>query len=173
MTYNSRMTWKTLPFEARKLQATESRLQAIYDAAKLGLKGDALALAAGMLPTEYRQLTQMDPVAEMAALKGKADGEAELSRVMHTAALEGDAKIALEILKHRHDWQAAQRVQLEVTQQISITDALAQARQRVIDGLIIDKDQDCANSPGLLTNNRNEDGNGYTDINARPVKEST
>ena len=135
MTYNSRMSWQTLPFEARKLQATESRLQAIYDAAKIGLKGDALALAAGMLPTEYRQLTQMDPVAEMAELKGRADGEAELSRVMHHAALDGDAKVALEILKHRHDWQAAQRVQLEVTQQISITDALAQAKQRVIEGL--------------------------------------
>jgi len=135
MTYNQRMSWQTLPFEARKLQATESRLQQIYDAAKLGLKGEALALAAGMLPTEYRQLTQMDPVAEMAELKGRADGEMELSKVMHYAALDGDAKIALEILKHRHDWQAAQRVQLEVTQQISITDALAQAKQRVIDGL--------------------------------------
>jgi len=47
----------SFPYEARKLEATEARLQRIYDAAKLGLKGDTLALAAGMMPTEYRQLT--------------------------------------------------------------------------------------------------------------------
>ena len=58
----------SIPYEPRKLQATEGRLEAIYAAAKLGLKGDALALAAGMLPTEYRQLTQFDPIAEMAEL---------------------------------------------------------------------------------------------------------
>ncbi len=132
------MTWQTLPFEARQVKATESRLTAIYEAAKLGLKGDALALTAGLLPTEYRRLTQLDPVAEMAELKGRADGEAQLTRVMHAAALEGDAKIALEILKHRHDWQAAQRVQLEVTQQISITDALAQAKQRIIEAIDVE-----------------------------------
>jgi hypothetical protein len=77
----------------------------------------------------------MDPVAEMAELKGRADGEAELSKVLHVAAMEGDTKVALEILKHKHDWVAKQSVQLEVTQQISITDALAQAKQRVIEGL--------------------------------------
>jgi hypothetical protein len=124
--------FKTIPFEARKLQATEHRLQQIYDAAKLGLKGDALALSAGMLPTEYRQLTQMDPVAEMAELKGRADGEAELSKVMHAAALEGDAKIALESLNHRHAWMAEQRVSIDINQQISITEALQQAQSRVL-----------------------------------------
>ena len=60
----------SLPFEARKVEATEARLNRIYDAAKLGLKGDSLAMAAGMLPTEYRQLCQLDPIAEVAALKG-------------------------------------------------------------------------------------------------------
>ena len=65
----------SIPYEPRKLEATEGRLEAIYAAAKIGLKGDALALAAGMLPTEYRQLTQFDPVAEMAELKGRADGD--------------------------------------------------------------------------------------------------
>jgi len=142
------MTWQTLPFEARQVKATESRLTAIYEAAKLGLKGDALALTAGLLPTEYRRLTQLDPVAEMAELKGRADGEAQLTRVMHAAALEGDAKIALEILKHRHDWQAAQRVQLEVTQQISITDALAQAKQRIIEAIDVEhRDMETLDAP--------------------------
>ena len=49
------MTFHSLPFAPRKIVATEARLNKIYEAAKLGLKGDALALAAGMLPTEYRQ----------------------------------------------------------------------------------------------------------------------
>jgi hypothetical protein len=67
----------------------------------------------------------------MAELKGRAEGEAQLSQVLHEAALEGDAKVALEILKHKHDWVAKQSVQIDVIQQISVTDALAQARQRV------------------------------------------
>jgi len=73
------MTFLSIPFSPRELKATESRLQAIYDAAKLGLKNDSLALAAGMMPSEYRQLCQVDPVAEMAAQKGKADGEKEMA----------------------------------------------------------------------------------------------
>jgi hypothetical protein len=131
LTYTMHM-FKSLPFEARKLQATESRLQAIYDAAKLGLKGDKLALTAGMLPSEYRQLTQLDPVAEMAALKGAADAEAEMSAIVYGAALEGDAKMALEMLKHKHDWVAKQSVQIDVVQQISITQALEQAQSRML-----------------------------------------
>jgi hypothetical protein len=124
--------FKSLPFEARKLQATESRLQAIYDAAKLGLKGDKLALTAGMLPSEYRQLTQLDPVAEVAVLKGAADAEAQMSAIVYGAALEGDAKMALEMLKHKHDWVAKQSVQIDVVQQISVTQALEQAQSRML-----------------------------------------
>jgi hypothetical protein len=123
----------SIPFTPRKVEATESRLKAVYDAAKLGLKGDALALAAGLLPIEYRQLTQLDPVVELAAQKGKADGEIELSKVMHAAALDGDAKAALEILKHQHGWVAKQAISVEVDQRISITGALAEATKRVFD----------------------------------------
>jgi hypothetical protein len=122
-------------YEPRKLEATEARLQRIYDAAKLGLKGDTLALAAGMMPTEYRQLTQLDPIAEMAELKGKADGEMELSAILHKAAADGDAKAALEILKHQHGWVAKQQLSIDVEQRISITAALEQAQQRVIEGV--------------------------------------
>ena len=127
----------SIPYEPRKLQATEGRLEAIYAAAKLGLKGDALALAAGMLPTEYRQLTQFDPIAEMAELKGRADGEREMSEVLHKAAKEGDAKAALEILKHQHGWVAKQQVNIEVDQRISITQALEDAKKRVLDAIDI------------------------------------
>jgi hypothetical protein len=123
----------SLPFEARKVEATEARLNRIYDAAKLGLKGDTLAMAAGMLPTEYRQLCQLDPIAEVAALKGKADGEIEASRQLHKAAAEGDAKASLAILQHVHGWVAKQAITIDVDQRISITAALAEAERRVID----------------------------------------
>ena len=127
--------FQSFPYEVRKLEATEARLERIYRASKLGLKGDSLALAAGMLPTEYRQLTQLDPIAEMAELKGKADGEAELSSILHEAARNGDAKSALEILKHQHGWVAKQQLSIDVEQRISITQALEQAQSRVIEGV--------------------------------------
>ena len=128
----------SLPFTPRTLQATESRLQRIYDAAKLGLKNDNLALAAGMLPTEYRQLCQFDPVAEMAALKGKADGEREMSTVLMKSAIDGDAKSALAMLQHAHGWTAKTEISLDVYQKISITQALADAQERVTQGITID-----------------------------------
>jgi hypothetical protein len=121
---------RSLPLSIREIKATEATLNRIYDAAKLGLKGDTLALAAGLLPAEYRQLCVLDPIAEMAAQKGKADGETALSKVMHTAALEGDAKVALEILKHQHGWVAKQAMTIDVEQRISIVGALAAAEKR-------------------------------------------
>ena len=127
------MTFHSLPFEPRKIVATEARLNKIYEAAKLGLKGDALALASGMLPTEYRQLCELDPIADMAALKGKADGELEMSKCLHKAAQEGDAKAALAILQHSHGWVAKQSISIDVDQRISIIGALRQAESRVID----------------------------------------
>jgi hypothetical protein len=123
----------SLPYEARKVEATEARLNAIYDAAKLGLKGDTLALAAGMLPVEYRQLCQLDPIAEIAAQKGRADGEITASKQLHKAAAEGDAKASLAILQHVHGWVAKQAITIDVDQRISITAALAEAERRVVD----------------------------------------
>ncbi len=125
--------FQSLPFEPRKVVATEARLNRIYEAAKLGLKGDALALASGMLPTEYRQLCELDPMADMAALKGKADGELEMSKCLHHAAHAGDAKAALAILQHSHGWVAKQSISIDVDQLISITGALREAESRVID----------------------------------------
>jgi len=122
----------SLPYAPREVKATEARLNAIYEAAKLGLKGDSLALAAGMLPVEYRQLCQLDPIAEMAALKGKADGEIEASKQLHQAAAEGDAKASLAVLQHVHGWVAKQAITIDVDQRISITAALAEAERRVV-----------------------------------------
>jgi hypothetical protein len=127
--------FQSFHYEPRKLQATESRLEAIMKAAKLGLKGDSLALAAGMTPTEYRQLVLFDPIAEYAELKGRADGEREMSEVLHLAAKEGDSKAALAILQHQHGWVAKQQLSIDVEQRISITAALEQAQSRVINAL--------------------------------------
>ena len=132
------MTFLSIPFSPREVKATESRLQAIYDAAKLGLKNDSLALAAGMLPSEYRQLCQVDPVAEMAAQKGKADGEREMAQLLIASAKEGDAKSALAVLQHAHGWTAKQEISVDVYQRISITQALAEAQSRIIEGTVVD-----------------------------------
>jgi hypothetical protein len=125
--------FESLPFAPRKVEATEARLHRIYEAAKLGLKGDSLALASGMLPAEYRQLVQLDPIAEMAAQKGKADAEMEMSQCLHKAAKEGDAKAALAILQNVHGWVAKQSITIDVDQRISVTQALRDAESRVID----------------------------------------
>lgn len=132
------MTFQSLPYEPRKIEATEKNLELIYDAARKGLKGDALAYAAGMTPIEYRRLVQLDPIAEYAEYKGRSEGEAEMAAVLRTAALAGDTKAALEMLKHAHGWVAKQAVSVEVNQTISITAALQEAQQRVIEGQLID-----------------------------------
>jgi hypothetical protein len=124
----------SIPFTPREVQATEWRLQQIYDAAALGLKGDKLALAAGMLPSEYRQLCQLDPVAEMAALKGAADGEMEAATQLRDAARNGDSKAALSILQHVHGWTAKQEITMSI-ETINIQSALDEARSRVIEGI--------------------------------------
>ena len=130
--------FESLPYEPRKIEATEKNLELIYEAARKGLKGDALALAAGMLPVEYRRLVQFDPIAEYAEVKGRADGEAEMAEVLRTAALGGDTKAALEMLRHAHGWVAKQALSVEVNQTISITAALQEAQTRVIEGQILD-----------------------------------
>jgi hypothetical protein len=121
--------------ERTTLKATEQRLEQVYAAARKGLKGDSLAVAAGMLPIEFNRLKQMDPLMEMAILKGRSDGELEMTDVMINAARQGDAKAALDVLKHTHGWTAAQQVNVSVQGQISILDALAQAEKRVIEGV--------------------------------------
>jgi hypothetical protein len=113
-------------------------LEAIYSAARLGLKGDTLALAAGMTPTEYRRLCQMDPIAEYAEQKGRADGEMAMAAVLNDAARAGDAKAALEVLRYAHGWAAKQAIEVSIEQKISITAALEQAQQRVINLIATD-----------------------------------
>lgn len=124
-----------IPFEPRAIRATEARLEAIYRAAKAGLKGDSLALAAGMLPKEWRQLHEFDPAVEMAEMKGRADSEMEAAEVINRAIAAGDAKVAIEKLRFQHQWVAKQQIDVNVDQQISITGALEQAERRMIDAV--------------------------------------
>ncbi len=109
------MSFLSLTHEPLTLQATEQRLTAVYEAARKGLKGDRIAYAAGMKPADFRRLQQMDPLVELAQEKGAADGEAALAEVLYDAATLGkDPKVALDLLKHRHDWVAKQQIDVEV-----------------------------------------------------------
>jgi hypothetical protein len=117
------------------MQATESRLESIYEAARYGLKGDSLAMASGLTPRQFRVLAESDPLVEMAEIKGRADGELTAAKTMYEAARDGDSKAALEILKHQHGWVAKQQIDVNIDQQISITGALEKAQTRVIEGL--------------------------------------
>jgi hypothetical protein len=129
------MTFYSLPFAPERPEATEARLEAIYEAARYGLKGDSLALAAGLTPKQFRRLSEFDPLVEVAEMKGRADGELSAAKTMYNAAANGDARAALDILKHQHGWVAKQQIDVNIDQQISITAALEKAQSRVIEGL--------------------------------------
>lgn len=168
------MTFHSMPLCERTLRATERHLEALYDAAKLGLKGNNLAYAANMTPTELRRLQELDPLANTAIEKGHADGEKEMSEVLFNAAKSGDAKAALEILKHRRDWVAKQQVQVDVSGQISITAALEAAQARVIEGTAtnvglgtIGEAPERANARGPLTITDERTSNGYAENTTR------
>jgi len=167
------MSFHSLPLIINEIRATEAVLNRIYDAAKLGLKGDNLAFAAGMLPKAYRQLCEMDPVAELAEHKGRADGEMRASKQLHKASDQGDAKATLAILQNVHGWVAKQSLTVDVNQQISILGALAEAERRAALEVIIDEAPDRANSQGLLINNRKKDGDDYTNSNPSEVKNAS
>jgi hypothetical protein len=129
------MSFYSIPFAPDRAAATEARLEAIYEAARYGLKGDSLAMRVGLTPAQYRRLAEFDPLVEMAEMKGRADGEYIAGQTLYNAAAHGDAKAALEILKHQHGWVAKQQIDVSIDQQISITSALEKARTRVIEGL--------------------------------------
>lgn len=166
------MTFYSLPFAPERVEATEARLEAIYEAAKYGLKGDSLAMRAGLTPAQYRRLQEFDPLVEMAELKGRADGEWTAAKTLHDAAAEGDTKAALDILKHTHGWKAAQSLEISVEGQISVIAALEKAQSRVIEGLY--SEVESAPTPStLLTNQQGEFVDGYRPDNARAPAKST
>jgi len=166
------MTFYSLPFTPERVQATESRLESIYEAARYGLKGDSLAMAAGMTPKQFRVLADADPLVEMAEIKGRADGEMVAAKTMYEAARDGDAKAALDILKHNHGWKAAQSVEITIEGQISVIAALEKAQSRVIQGLYTEVES--APTPStLLTDQQKELVNGYELNNAKAPQKTT
>jgi hypothetical protein len=152
------MTFYSLPFTPERVEATEARLEAIYEAAKYGLKGDSLALRAGLTPAQYRRLAEFDPLVEMAELKGRADGAWVAAKTLYDAAADGDAKAALDILKHQHGWVAKQQVDINVDQQISVIGALERAQTRVIEGIYspVDALEDLRNATETVDDQRDE-----------------
>ena len=83
-------------------------------------------------------MCQFDPLAEMAAQKGKADNEMQTARRLNEASEQGDAKASLAILQHCHGWTARQEISVDVYQKISVITALEEARARVIEGVVVD-----------------------------------
>jgi hypothetical protein len=133
-------------------------LEAIYEAARYGLKGDSLAMAAGLTPKQFRRLAEFDPLVEVAEMKGRADGELNAARTIYNAAAAGDAKAALDILKHQHGWVAKQQIDVNIDQQISITGALERAQTRVIEGLYTELpriEDNSSAAANLLSSGRN------------------
>ena len=118
-------------FSTRQIKASEYVLDALYKKAYLGLKGDKLALAAQLRPEEFRQLRAHDANVDLVILKAQADAEARCATMLMTAAEEGDTAAALEILKHSHGWTARQEINMNITQDISITQALQAADLRI------------------------------------------
>ena len=132
------MSFYSLPFTLDRPEATEAQLEAVYAAARYGLKGDSLAMMANMTPRQLRRLQEFDPLVEMAEMKGRSEGEFNAAKTLYDAAANGDAKAALDILKHQHGWVAKQQIDVNIDQQISITGALERAQTRVIEGLYTD-----------------------------------
>ena len=167
-----RMSFYSIPFAPERVEATEARLEAIYEAARYGLKGDSLAIRVGLTPAQYRRLAEFDPLVEMAEMKGRADGEFNAGQTLYQAAATGDAKAALEILKHQHGWKAAQSVEITVEGEISITAALEKAKVRVIEGFYTEA-EDAPTSSSLLTDQQRRLVDGYRYDNARTPAKST
>ena len=166
------MTFYSLPFTPERVEATEARLEAIYEAARYGLKGDSLALRAGLTPAQYRRLQEFDPLVEMAEMKGRADGEFSAAKTLYDAAAEGDATAALNILKHQHGWVAKQSVEVSVEGQISVIAALEKAERRVIEAQYTEVES--APTPStLLTDQQKDLVDGYELDNAKTPEKST
>ena len=166
------MTFYSLPFAPDRPEATEARLEAIYEAARYGLKGDSLALAAGLTPAQYRRLAEFDALVEIAEMKGRADGELSAAKTMYNAAASGDARAALDILKHNHGWKAAHSVEITVEGQISVIAALEKAERRVIEGVYTEVES-APTLPTFLTDQQEGVVDGYGFDNARASQEST
>jgi hypothetical protein len=108
----------------------------------------------------------------MAEMKGRSEGEFNAAKTLYDAAAAGDAKAALDILKHQHGWVAKQQIDVNIDQQISVIAALEKAELRVIEGLYTEV-EDAPTSSTFLTNQQEDIVDGYQTDNAREAEKST
>ena len=162
--------FKSISFVPREVKASPDLLEKIYESSRLGLKGDALAYAAGLQPTEFRQLCQLDNAASIAEAKGRADAEGEAASVLRNAALDGDAKAALSLLQHLHGWVAKTQVQVDVKSQISIVAALQEAESRVLTGRVFDAERPALEGGKINETPNRANGSGL--LTTQPVQEA-
>lgn len=104
------MTYLTFPNRTRPIKATEAVLDRITHAAALGLKGDALALAAGMLPNQLEELLVNDREVEMIIRRAKYDKVVALASRLDAASAAGDTKATMTLLNKLTDgeWEPKQ-----------------------------------------------------------------
>lgn len=102
----------SLEHKPNEVKASNEQLRLIYEGSALGLKGPSLAYHAQMSMSQLRQLEQSDERVEQAVIGGRADSEREMAMAVRAAALNGDAKMALEVLKHQHGWVATTKQEL-------------------------------------------------------------
>jgi hypothetical protein len=88
---------------------------------------------------------------------------------LREAARNGDAKAALAILQHTHGWVAKQQLQVDVTQQISISAALREAESRVIDSRLESR----VASPLAAALSRAEDAMMLPEVSHAAAEQST
>jgi hypothetical protein len=164
--------FRSLALTVRELSATEDVLERVYQSARMGLRKDSLAYAAGLLPDELRGLIARDPLVERAIGLGRADSEFAAAKTLHDAA-KTDPKYALAVLRYQHGWAATTHIQVEG--QISILAALAQANERVVTGCeIIDEPDGRANARQALTNQPDvEVEDGYRENNPAQAERTT
>jgi hypothetical protein len=105
----------SIDYTPRQIRINEDILEKLREGAELGLVGESLAYHAGLTIQEYRQLDQLDHRVSLAVVAGKSDGERKLAQAIFDAATNGDSKMALEVLKHRHGWTSTQIVKNEHT----------------------------------------------------------
>jgi len=118
----------SMPMPApRDMSAPREVIEMVYQAAKSGIHTeDTIAYCAGLTPLEYRRMKQYDPRLEHAEAAGKAECELEMASVVIGAARDGDAKAALEVLKHKHGWVATTAVKHEGGVSITLSTGVPQ-----------------------------------------------
>lgn len=107
MRYNLEPLYYSFAYEPKEIKATQAQVDKIYKAAFLGLKGDSIALAAGLLPHQYRQLIANDPWVELAVEKARAESELHATQKLAENIEAGDTKAIMFKLTHMHGYMPA------------------------------------------------------------------